>query len=53
MVCWRRLIGDGTVPPWWHGLRRDGTVVGRFSPDMVPGDDRIVSAIERELFASE
>jgi len=34
-------------------IGRDGTVVGRFSPDMVPGDDRIVSAIERELFASE
>ena len=34
-------------------IGRDGTVIARFSPDMVPDDDRIVSAIERELFASE
>ena len=32
---------------------RDGTVVARFSPDMAPDDDRIVTAVERELFASE
>jgi len=34
-------------------IGRDGAVVGRFSPDMAPGDDTLVSAIERELFASE
>jgi len=34
-------------------IGRDGNVVGRFSPDMVPSDDVLVSAIERELFASE
>ncbi|HET8612776.1 MAG TPA: glutathione peroxidase [Sphingomonas sp.] len=32
---------------------RDGQVVGRFSPDMTPDDDALVTAIERELFASE
>jgi glutathione peroxidase len=32
---------------------RDGDVVARFSPDMTPDDDRIVSVVERELFASE
>jgi glutathione peroxidase len=34
-------------------IGRDGDVVARFSPDMAPTDDRIVSAIERELHASE
>ena len=34
-------------------IGRDGNVVGRFSPDMMPSDDVLVSAIERELFASE
>ncbi|MDH7637212.1 glutathione peroxidase [Sphingomonas oryzagri] len=34
-------------------IGRDGDVVARFSPDMAPDDDRIVSAIERELHASE
>ncbi len=34
-------------------IGRDGAVVGRFSPDMLPGDDVLVGAIERELFASE
>ena len=34
-------------------IGRDGDVVARFSPDMAPDDDRIVSAIEQALFASE
>lgn len=34
-------------------IGRDGTVVARFSPDTAPDDDRIVTAIERELHASE
>jgi len=34
-------------------IGRDGDVVARFSPDMAPDDDRIVTAIERELHASE
>jgi glutathione peroxidase len=34
-------------------IGRDGDVVARFSPDMAPNDDRIVTAIERELHASE
>ncbi len=34
-------------------IGRDGTVVARFASDMAPDDDAIVSAIERELFASE
>ena len=34
-------------------IGRDGDVVARFSPDMAPDDDRIVTAIEQELFASE
>jgi glutathione peroxidase len=34
-------------------IGRDGDVVARFSPDTAPDDDRIVSAIERELHASE
>ena len=34
-------------------IGRDGTVVARFSPDTAPDDDTLISAIERELFASE
>lgn len=34
-------------------IGRDGTVVARFAPSMAPDDDAIISAIERELFASE
>lgn len=34
-------------------IGRDGTVVARFAPEMAPDDDAIISAIERELFASE
>ncbi len=34
-------------------IGRDGSVVARFAPDMAPDDDAIISAIERELFASE
>lgn len=34
-------------------IGRDGDVVARFSPDMAPDDDRIVTAVERELHASE
>jgi glutathione peroxidase len=34
-------------------IGRDGDVVARFSPDMAPTDDTIVTAIERELHASE
>jgi glutathione peroxidase len=34
-------------------IGRDGDVVARFSPDMAPTDDAIVTAIERELHASE
>jgi len=31
---------------------RSGAVVGRFSPDLAPSDERIVAAIERELHAA-
>lgn len=34
-------------------IGRDGTPVARFAPDVLPDDDRLVQAIERELFASE
>jgi glutathione peroxidase len=34
-------------------IGRDGEPVARFSPDMAPQDDRVIQAIERELFASE
>lgn len=34
-------------------IGRDGDVVARFSPDMAPDDDAIVTVVERELFASE
>jgi glutathione peroxidase len=30
-------------------ISKDGKTVGRFSPDLAPGDDQVVSAIEREL----
>jgi glutathione peroxidase len=30
-------------------IGRDGTVVGRFSPDVAPDDDRLRASIEREL----
>jgi len=30
-------------------IARDGQVVARFSPDMTPGDGKLVDAIEREL----
>jgi glutathione peroxidase len=32
-------------------LSRDGAVVARFSPDVTPDDERVTSAIERELQA--
>jgi glutathione peroxidase len=57
-----RLQGHGMTPTsapdiLWNFekflIGRDGDVVARFSPDMAPDDDRIVSAIERELHASE
>ena len=57
-----RLTGYGMTPNappelLWNFekflIGRDGQVVGRFSPDMAPDDDALVSAIERELFASE
>jgi glutathione peroxidase len=34
-------------------IGRDGEPVARFSPDTKPDDDALVSAIEKELFASE
>lgn len=34
-------------------IARDGKVVARFAPDTKPDDDALVTAIERELFASE
>lgn len=34
-------------------IGRDGRVVARFAPNTAPEDDSIISAIERELFASE
>ncbi len=34
-------------------IARDGAVVARFAPDTKPDDDGLVTAIERELFASE
>jgi glutathione peroxidase len=30
-------------------ISKDGRPVGRFSPDLAPGDDKLVHAIEREL----
>ena len=30
-------------------LSRDGAVVARFAPDVTPDDERVTSAIEREL----
>jgi len=34
-------------------IGRDGEPVARFAPDTAPDDDALVSAIEKELFASE
>ena len=34
-------------------IGRDGDVVARFAPNTTPDDDALVSAIERELHASE
>lgn len=34
-------------------IGRDGEVAERFAPDTAPEDERLVRAIERELFASE
>lgn len=34
-------------------IGRDGEPVARFAPDTAPDDDKLVSAIEKELFASE
>lgn len=34
-------------------IGRDGRIVDRFAPSTTPEDDAIVTAIERELFASE
>ena len=34
-------------------IGRDGAVVARFTPDTLPDADAVVTAIERELFASE
>jgi glutathione peroxidase len=57
-----RLQGHGMTPNpepeiLWNFEKflvgRDGTVVARFAPDAAPESDAIVSAIERELFASE
>jgi glutathione peroxidase len=33
-------------------VSRDGEVVARFAPDVTPDDERITSAIKRELQAS-
>lgn len=57
-----RLEGHGMTPNpepevLWNFEKflvgRDGTAVGRFAPDMAPDDPTLVSAVERELFASE
>jgi glutathione peroxidase len=34
-------------------IGRDGEPIARFAPDTAPDDDALVSAIEKELFASE
>lgn len=34
-------------------IGRDGVAVERFTPDTAPNDDALITAIERELFASE
>jgi glutathione peroxidase len=58
----QRLAGHGMTPNpapevLWNFekflIGRDGAVVGRFAPDTDPHDDALVSAVERELFASE
>ena len=57
-----RLRGHGMTPNaapevLWNFekflLGRDGKVVARFAPDTLPEADAVVTAIERELFASE
>jgi glutathione peroxidase len=57
-----RLTGYGMTPNpepevLWNFekflIGRDGDVVARFAPDTTPDDDSVVSAIERELHASE
>lgn len=57
-----RLAGHGLTPNpapevLWNFekflIGRDGQVVGRFAPDTAPLDEVLVTAIERELFASE
>lgn len=57
-----RLAGYGMTPNpepevLWNFekflIGRDGTPVERFAPDTKPDDDRLMGAIERELFASE
>jgi glutathione peroxidase len=57
-----RLQGHGMTPNpepeiLWNFekflIGRDGTVVARFAPDTLPESDAIVTAVERELFASE
>ena len=57
-----RLRGYGMTPTeepevLWNFekflIGRDGDVVARFAPDTAPDDDRLVSAIERELTPSE
>ena len=57
-----KLRGYGMVPTeapdvLWNFekflIGRDGKVVGRFAPTTAPDDDALISAIERELHASE
>lgn len=57
-----RLEGHGMTPNpqpevLWNFekflIGRDGEPVARFAPDTAPDDDALVSAIEKELFASE
>jgi len=53
----RVLAGDSGAEVLWNFekflIGRDGNVVARFAPDVAPDDDAVISAIERELFASE
>lgn len=57
-----RLAGYGIAPNpepevLWNFekflIGRDGEVVARFSPDVTPDDPILLTAVERELFASE
>ena len=57
-----RLQGHGMTPNaapevLWNFekflIGRDGSVVARFAPDTLPEENAVVTAIERELFASE